>query len=325
MHAEAYWQGKVSDRYVLMKAVLLILFCSTVVLAEAGYYSKAYNLEKEFPLLSVILYEKAVYNENNPKIKQVAVSRLFFLYKKFRKYPEILILADRFKMDYSTQKHLDEIYEKIAALTGLSREELNSVIDLCGRGDDESVKKLSEFISRDNMNANNFILKYLIRKGEFVILEKIFQSWQMREFYPEHYITYLIFENKSGPDDFFSNVENDTYTDQRKAVLYYLRAMYYRRQSDFSFSNDLLAKSYELSPKKYILPEIGKNLASLGQKEPACQPKHLKYLDLEKESDLAFSLYCRTSVKSRNKIELDESLRLQSFRDHLPFYRDIIE
>ena len=308
-----------------MKALWLILLCSTIVLAEPDYYSRAYNLEKEFPVLSIILYEKAVYNEDNPKRKQVAVSRLFFLYKKFRKYPEILILADRFKLDSSTQKHLDAVFNTIAEFTGLSLEELTAVIELSGKGDAESVKKLAEFLAKDNVNASSFVLKYLIKKGEFAALEKIFQSWQLREFYPEHYVTYLIYENKSGPEEFFSALENDSYTEQKKAVLYYLRAMYFRRQSDFAYSNDLLARSYNLSPKKYIIAEIGKNQAALGQKEQACQPKNQKYLDLEKESDLAFSLYCRKSIKTRYSNELGESLRLQSFRDHLPFYREITE
>lgn len=280
--------------------LLLGLFAFTELAARdpLKIYEIGYSLEKDYPIYSIPVYEKVLETNANSKLKQITGTRLYYLYKKFKKYPELLSL-----------------YSRYGRLLGLGKEHSNTVQDLLKyyKITYLQYERVYPLIQNSHPENTAQILEIIMEESSKSLFEFTYSFMIHREQYEElRTLTFYLPNNLSSnalrigilvktQDDLSSSVISESLakediTNKERSDILYLYGILLRNQNQKEE-----AMEYFKSSKNYGNPdrgnrEIAKTLVSQYRIADAC--KLGKFAQREfNEADHLLTILCSASTK----------------------------
>lgn len=286
--------------YIRAIILLLVLFAFAELAAidPLKIYEAGYSLEKNYPIYSIPVYEKVLMSNADSKLKRITGTRLYYLYKKFRKYPELISL-----------------YSKYGTLLGLGKEHSNSIQDLLKyyRITYPQYERIYPLLQVPNPENTARILEIVMEESSRNLFEFTYSFMIHNEQYEElRTLTFYLPSNLSSNalrigilvktgDDLSSSViseylAKEDITNKERSDILYLYGILLRNQNQKEE-----AMEYFKSSKNYGNPErgnreIAKTLVSQYRITDAC--KLGKFAQREfNEADHLLTILCSASSK----------------------------
>jgi len=317
--------------YKLFLLYFLYLFTISLYSKEnLFFYEEALRTEKVSPIFSLQLYETFL-RQNPPKKYSIAVVfRLFDIYYNLNKIEEILILSETYTLDKSRLLRLDNLYQKLSKIIGLSSDELKKIIKVIINKDTNSKEALLEICKN---KKNNILLNYIFAlKFKMNDLDSIsYLIRQISDINPIILIIYNIKENNPNLKQIIEDYNTILSNDEYKREIFHLYGLYLTKNKRYKEAIRFykMSNSYNTnSNSEYVTKstmEIAKNLYIKGYYEEACLQLSKKKLFIQNESDEFIKIYCDQD-RSSELIKITSTLKYLSKKDNgLVFKRFIYD
>lgn len=282
-------------------------------------YEKGYRLEKEYPLFSIPFYEDSIEKSQDPKLKKITATRLYYLYKKHRKYSDILNHYTKYKNLLFIGKEHDETIKEICEFYKISLSDYYATYPILYNIAPETTGELLELITlKEDQNLFLFIYTYLMQTKKYNELRTILFYLPETIATPILKFGLVVKLNQENTESIAKRLlSKEDLNEKESSDIHYLLGIYYLQNGNYVSSEKALKESLKFGDKKRAHRELAKLYIIQGRFEDAC--KLWQYPpSLQNESEILISLLCNPSKKYPN--ELKESIRLLNQTEKNQFY-----
>lgn len=286
-------------------------------------YETGYTLEKNYPIFSIPLYERVLASSADTKLKKVAATRLYYIYKKFRKYPEILSLYSRYGNLAGLGKEHGQTIQEIIRHYRISGAQFYKVYPIIQNPHPETTSELLEILMEESSRPLlEFVYFFMMSKGQYEELRTLL--YYLPESIAPPILRMGLLVKMQEPDtiDVMNQyLEREGLTKSNQADAFYLAGIFHRSQRDLEPSLEALKMSQELANPDRAKREIAKTWVSFGRVPEACKLGPFPNRDFP-ETDLILHLICKNEKPIK---ELQQALSILADReDHADFYRSSV-
>ncbi len=286
-----------------------------------SYYEEAYRVEKISPILSIPLYEKVLSIKPDRQVLKTSVSRLRFLYLKFGKSEEAILLRQKYGNEFAGNKKIETLVQRMSDDMGVSSSFLSNVIYLSVQRGENSINRLTQILGAEqNKKLFRFIFSLKMNLKDYNTLQKIFESYPASD--PFLKAAFLV---KSGAEEADAELDmlgaGEPLSLNRKSDLLYLKGMTFRNKKQMKLSARYFLMSSSYARKDRGLAEAAKTLIASGKKSEGCGLL-TSPIKVENESDEILSMYC-TEKSLKNLRPVLPAIKILLEKDDNPFLKRI--
>lgn len=288
-------------------------------------YESGYKLEKTYPLFAIPLYEKVLRSNPNYKLKRITATRLYYLYKKFRKYPELLTHYSRYRTILSLGKEHSSSIGEILKVYRITGTDFYEIYPLLSRIDSENIGEiLDKLVESSNKNLFHFSYFYLISMKKYEELRTLMFYLPETIARPILKIGLLVKMGSDSTEDVVAKfLENEELNESQKSDSFYLLGQYYLQQKNYTRAEEFFFMSIKHGKEDRSRREIAKILISQGSIQTACQSMKHKPRPSHEMDQL---LYLTCSHKKNIPREMKYSVEILRSQEpyHQEFYDSIM-
>jgi hypothetical protein len=255
--------------------IIIVIFLSRLSLfgSDASSYKKAYEMESVSTLFAIPLYEQTLLSSNTKNLQKVAVSRLFYLYKKHNKIVEALLLGSKYPSIISSKDKASLWASLTLIYKPLSYENLTTAYTFAFRANSENIAELSRYLQESRISQLfEFVYIVLYKRKQYELLQALFDANHSLSQSPLYEGIVKIKLDPEKGREFIENIGLDGEKDNAtKSDILYLLGQYFRALGEY----DLSARYFRMSGS-YLWPDRGKlesakSLVLAGNFTEACQ------------------------------------------------------
>jgi hypothetical protein len=278
------------------------------------YYEAGYKLEKNTPIYSIPLYEKVLSTNADSKLKRITGTRLYYLYKRYKKYPELLSLYSRYGSLLSLGKEHNNNIQDLLKYYKISIVQFQKIYPLIQIPDPENTSTILEILMAES-SKHLFEFTY-----SFMIHRRQYEELRILTFYLPSSIasnTLRIGILVKTQDDLSSDViteylEKEDITNAERSDILYLYGILLRKLNHIEEAIEYFNRSKTYGNPERGKREIAKTMVSQFRITEAC--KMGKFTPREfNEADYLLTILCTASEKPIP--ELRQALNILSERE----------
>ena len=312
--------------------ILFIIFLTNFTSFFAGsseginLYEKAYHLEKNYPLFSIPIYEKLLHSSSSKDVRRIASIRLYFLYVKYKKYPELLDLYSKYgsiiRLNKEHQTNLQEMYKSYH----ITSAQFYEIYPLLRNPNEENRALILEILTAQNSTKLlEFVYSIWNQMGNFEELRTLLFYLPETIAKPSLKMAILVkTEDASTADVITEYLENDNLTNIERSDAIYLYGQYLKSLKYYTESIQNFEASGNIERKERSKKESAKSYIAMGKIQTACKlgSSHFQF---SSESDTVLQIVCNpSSFKDLNR-DLKLSWEILSTREQEDFYKNAID
>ncbi|WCL49863.1 hypothetical protein [Leptospira sp. GIMC2001] len=308
-------------KFPILLLILIALPVSRSIQAQESLrlYEKAYKLEKSYPVFSIPIYEESLAKNPDRDLKRIIATRLYFLYGRTNKYPELLSHYSRYSGFLAVGKeHEKKIGELIRAYQ-INSNQFSAAYTLAVHPTNEKISNLLELlIEQSSASLFQFVYSVLMNRGYFEELRTLMFYLPESIASPIFRIGLLVKSGETETPQVIENyLERESITDSEKSDAFYLYGQYLRSTKRFDESLEYFRKSQQFGNKERANRELGKSLVATGQVNEACKLGPFAKRE-NSEQDYLLHLIC-SKTKPTDK-ELKIAIDLLGEKDNTEFF-----
>lgn len=286
-------------------------------------YEKGYKLEKNYPVFAIPVYERVLKSNPDAKLKKITATRLYYLYKKFRKYPELLNHYAIYRNILAIGNEHSESIQQITKVYQISNSEFQAIYPVIYRIDSENIGTLlDQIMESSSKNLFNFSYSYLMANKKYDELRIIMFYLPENLALPILRIGLLVKMNDSITEDVIQKyLEREDLDDKTKSDTFYLLGQYYLIQENYTRAEEIFRLSKRHGNSQRADREIAKVFISQGRFTEACQQGKFSERNFH-ESDYLLYLTCNT--KDDLIPEMKIALDLLKTNENSAYYNSLI-
>jgi hypothetical protein len=332
MHALHLFLGSKNNKYIAIFSLLTFLsfsFTNSLYAVKTdgiNLYEHAYHLEKDYPIFAIPIYEQLLSGSIAKDLRRIASIRLYFLYSKYKKYPELLSHYSKYgtqlKLSKEHQNNLQEMFKAYQITSSDFYTTYPLLVDPSG----ENISTLLEIlIERNSSKLLEFCYSILNYTSNYEALRTLLFYLPESLAKPSLKIAILVKTQDSQTADRITEyLDTEKLTAIERSDAIYLYAQYLKSMSYYNESIENFTISGNLANKERSLRESAKSYVSQGKIEKACSLGKLSY-NFSSESDTTLKLICSGELRKESEKNLKIAWDILASRDQSDFYENAVK
>ncbi|MCC5816767.1 MAG: hypothetical protein JJT78_18610 [Leptospira sp.] len=236
-------------------------------------YEKGYKLEKTFPIFAIPVYERVLRANPDAKLKKITATRLYYLFKKFRKYPELLNHYAMYRNILSIGSEHSDSISQIIKIYQISYSEYQAIYPIITSIKSENIGTLLDIIMESSSkNLFNFSYSYLMSNRKYDELRTIMFYLPESLALPILRIGLLVKMNDPNTEQVIQKfLEREDLNDDTKSDSFYLLGQYYLIQENYTSAEEYFRLSQKYGKSDRGKREIAKSFIAQGRISEACK------------------------------------------------------
>jgi hypothetical protein len=236
-------------------------------------YEKGYKLEKTFPIFAIPVYERVLRSNPDTKLKKITATRLYYLFKKFRKYPELLNHYAMYRNILSIGSEHSDSISQIIKIYQISYSEYQAIYPIITNINPENIGSLLDIIMESSSkNLFNFSYSYLMSNRKYDELRTIMFYLPENLALPILRIGLLVKMNDSNTEEVILKfLEREDINNDIKSDIFYLLGQYYLIQENYTSAEENFRLSQKYGKQDRGKREIAKSFIAQSRISEACR------------------------------------------------------
>jgi len=287
-------------------------------------YEKGYRLEKDYSLFSIPLYERSLQASSDPKFQRIVATRLYYLYRKFRKYPDLLLHYSRYKSLLTIGSEHESAIRDLCRDYKISSEDFYRLYPVLFRANFEEIGSILEILTQtESKNLLTFAYFFLISTKKLEELRTILFYLPESIASPVLKIGLLVKMNDENTIEVINRyLEREELTNKEKSDALFLLGQYLMQNGNYSEAEKAFTMSQKLYDFSRGIREKGKLLVLQGRIEEACNLGNYPRRDFS-ESDQLLYILCNPSSR-KIPPELKDSVQILLESENTRFYQAVL-
>jgi hypothetical protein len=289
-------------------------------------YEHAYHLERDYPIFAIPIYEQLLAGSIAKDVRRIASIRLYFLYSKYKKYPELLNLYSKYgslvRLNKEHQANLHEMFRTYQ----ISSSDFYKTYPLLVDPNNENISSILEILIETNSSKLlEFCYSILNYSSNYEALRTLL--FYLPNSIAKPSLKLAVLAKSTDPNtgnlitEFLEDKEisNNDRSDAIYIYAQYLKALQYYDEAIENFN-----LSGSISNKERSLRESAKIYVSQGKISKACSLGKFAY-NFSSESDNTLKLLCSGKTIKGTEKNLKIAWEILASREQSDFYGNAVK